>query len=226
MHKFNQRWRKKCWKISSFYLLLSQLYFYLVSLHFYPSGRPIYQHCCFLECILARSPEKIVSQIDLGSSLGPQSWFLASSPMQDIMGGTYPHQPFDLATFYPATFGSGQGALSNWSKILGNFKLPKFDGTSRYWKTWDKTFIRFLSIHQLDYVVEENFLDVLPLSPSNFAANKMVYYILEDAITPGSLAAKYLRQAAKWNGNEAYAKLYHGYSFPTRRQQLCSLQNW
>jgi hypothetical protein len=78
--------------------------------------------------------------------------------------------------------------------MLGNFKLPKFDGTARYWKTWDKTFVRFLSIHQLDHVVEETFLDVLPLSPNAFAANKMVYkmvyYILEDAITPGSLAAK------------------------------------
>ena len=41
----------------------------------------------------------------------------------------------------------------------------------------------------------------------------MVYYILEDAVTPGSLAAKYLRQAAKWNGNEAYSKLYNGYVF-------------
>jgi hypothetical protein len=124
-----------------------------------------------------------------------------------------PPQPVGSGAFYHATFGSGQGAFGIGSKMLGNFKLPKFDGTSRYWKTWDKTFIRFLSIHQLDHVVDETFLDVLPLSPSNFAANKMVYYILEDAITPGSLAAKYLRQAAKWNGNEAYEKLYHGYSF-------------
>jgi hypothetical protein len=41
----------------------------------------------------------------------------------------------------------------------------------------------------------------------------MVYYILEDAIVAGSLAAKYLRCAAKWNGNEAYAKLHDGYVF-------------
>jgi hypothetical protein len=81
------------------------------------------------------------------------------------------------------------------SKILGSFKLPKFDGTARYWKTWDKTFVRFLSIYQLDFVIEETFLDVLPLSPRNFEANKMVYYILEDAITAGSIAGSYLRQA-------------------------------
>jgi hypothetical protein len=99
------------------------------------------------------------------------------------------------------------------SKVLGNFKLPKFDGNSRYWKTWEKNFVRFLSIHQLDFVIEESFLDHLPLSPRDFGANKMVYYILEDALTPGSLAAKYFRQAAKWNGNEAYSKLYGRYVF-------------
>ncbi len=79
------------------------------------------------------------------------------------------------------------------SKILGNFKLPKFDGNARYWKTWDKTFVRYLSIHNLDFVLEEAFLAILPLSTRDFSANKMVYYILEDAVTPGSLAAKYLR---------------------------------
>jgi hypothetical protein len=99
------------------------------------------------------------------------------------------------------------------SKIVGNFKLPKFDGNARYWKTWDKNFIRFLSIHQLDFVIEESFLDLLPLTPRNFEANKMVYYILEDAVVTGSLAAKYLRQAAKWNGHEAYSKLHNGYVF-------------
>jgi hypothetical protein len=98
-------------------------------------------------------------------------------------------------------------------KFLGNFKLPKFDGTARHWKAWDKTFVRFLSIHQLDHVIAESFLDMLPLTPQAFHANKMVYYILEDAIIPGSLAAKYLRLAAKWNGNEAYGKLYDGYVF-------------
>jgi hypothetical protein len=98
-------------------------------------------------------------------------------------------------------------------KFLGNFKLTKFDGTSRNWKQWDKTFVRFLSIHQLDHVIEESFLVTLPLSPQDFNSNKMVYYILEDALVPGSLAAKYFRKAAKWNGNEAYARSYDGYVF-------------
>jgi hypothetical protein len=99
------------------------------------------------------------------------------------------------------------------SKLLANFKLPTFDGISRNWKPWNKTFIRFLAIHQLDGVIEENFMSVLPLTPRAFAANKMVYYLLEDAIVPSSLAAKYFRLAAKWNGNEAYSRLFNGYVF-------------
>jgi len=99
------------------------------------------------------------------------------------------------------------------SKILANFKLPTFDGLSRNWKSWNKTFIRFLSIHQLDHVIEETFLSILPLTPRDFAGNKMVYYLLEDAIVPSSLAAKYFRLAAKWNGNEAYSRLFNGYVF-------------
>jgi hypothetical protein len=99
------------------------------------------------------------------------------------------------------------------SKFLGQFKLTKFDGSSRSWKQWDKSFVRYLSIHQLDHVIEESFLDTLPLSPQDFNANKMVYYLLEDALVPGSLAAKYFRQAAKWNGNEAYMRLHDGYVF-------------
>ncbi len=121
-----------------------------------------------------------------------------------------PHQsaPTDDANSQPSFSVNSLG-----SKILSTFKLPKFDGNARQWKTWDKTFVRYLSVHQLDFVLEESFLAILPLSTRDFGANKMVYYILEDAITPGSLAAKYLRQAAKWNGNEAYSKLHDGYVF-------------
>ncbi len=123
-------------------------------------------------------------------------------------GQTHQSAPTDDANFQPSFSVNSLG-----SKILGTFKLPKFDGNARQWKTWDKTFVRYLSGHQLDFVLEESFLAILPLSTRDFGANKMVYYILEDAITPGSLAAKYLRQAAKWNGNEAYSKLHDGYVF-------------
>jgi hypothetical protein len=76
------------------------------------------------------------------------------------------------------------------SKFLANFKLSKFDGTTRNWKQWDKSFVRFLSIHQLDQGIEEDFLSVLPLSPQDFNSNKMVYYLLEDAIVIGIISSK------------------------------------
>jgi hypothetical protein len=56
-------------------------------------------------------------------------------------------------------------------------------------------------------------MDRLPLSPQDFNANKMVYYLLEDSIAPASLAAKYFRLAAKWNGNDAYSQLHDAYVF-------------
>ncbi len=96
-------------------------------------------------------------------------------------------------------------------KFLGNFKLDKFDGTARHWKAWNKSFTRYLAIHQLDYVIEPEFLDLLPHSQDAFTANKMVYYILESAIIAGSLATKYFRLAAKWNGHQAYYCLHDGY---------------
>ncbi len=89
--------------------------------------------------------------------------------------------------------------------------MNKFDGTARQWKAWNKSFIRYLSIHQLDYVIEDDFLDLLPHSQDAFAANKLVYYILEDAIMAGTLGTKYFRLAAKWNGHQAYFCLHDGY---------------
>jgi hypothetical protein len=34
------------------------------------------------------------------------------------------------------------------SKLLSTFKLPKFDGVARSWKLWEKSFQRFLGLHQ------------------------------------------------------------------------------
>ena len=108
--------------------------------------------------------------------------------------------------------GSDQGPLLN-SKLLGTFKLPKFDGSPRHWKSWDKAFERFLGLHQLDHVLDADFLLRVPLSQKAYAANKVVYFLLEDAVAPGSMAAKYVRQACKHNGHEAYEKLRNGYVF-------------
>ncbi len=51
------------------------------------------------------------------------------------------------------------------SKLLSTFKLPKFDGVARSWKLWEKSFQRFLELHQLDYVLEEDFMELLWVTP-------------------------------------------------------------
>ncbi len=92
----------------------------------------------------------------------------------------------------PVRYGPSGGPVGNQlvpplpqsPKFLSNFKLSKFDGSARNWKAWNKSFTRYLAIHQLDYVLELEFLELLPHSRDAFTANKMVYYILEDAIVP------------------------------------------
>jgi hypothetical protein len=61
--------------------------------------------------------------------------------------------------------------------------------------------------------LEEDFLSCPPLSRENFNANKIVYFLVEDAVSPGTLASKYIRQAALWIGNAAYTHLHNGFVF-------------
>jgi hypothetical protein len=99
------------------------------------------------------------------------------------------------------------------SKLLSSFKLPKFNGAARDWKAWDRAFQRFLGLHQLDHVLDEDFASKLWSNPGGKEANKLVFFLLEDAVAPGSLASKYVRQAAKWDGHGAYTLLHNGYVF-------------
>jgi hypothetical protein len=99
------------------------------------------------------------------------------------------------------------------TKLLAMFKLPKFDGVARSWKAWEKSFTRFLSIHGLDHVLEVEFLTILWTVPGAKAANKMVYFLIEDAVATGTLASKLVRQATKWHGHEAFTLLRNGYVF-------------
>jgi hypothetical protein len=80
-------------------------------------------------------------------------------------------------------------------KLLASFKLPKFDGVSKNWKMWDRAFQRFLGLHNLDHVLEDNFLNTVW------------------TVSVGSLASKFIRQATKWNGHEAFVLLHDGYVF-------------
>jgi hypothetical protein len=49
--------------------------------------------------------------------------------------------------------------------------------------------------------------------PDAVNANKVVYFLIEEAVAVGTLAAKYVRQAPKWNGHEAYLLLYNRFVF-------------
>jgi hypothetical protein len=77
------------------------------------------------------------------------------------------------------------------TKLLGTFKLPKFDGAAKHWKQWDRDFVRFLGLHQLEHVLLEDFESFLP-RPDAVASNKIVYFLIEEAVLPGTLASKYM----------------------------------
>jgi hypothetical protein len=47
-------------------------------------------------------------------------------------------------------------------KIKQNFKCPRFTGQTKDWKLWDKGFQRYLSIWDLDYVLNPDFFDEVP----------------------------------------------------------------
>jgi hypothetical protein len=96
-------------------------------------------------------------------------------------------------------------------RLRSTFKCPKFLGEARHWKLWNQGFVRFLSINQLDHVIEEDFLKA-SLTPELQDENKLVYYILEESVSGSPTASKYVRRAAMWNGNEAYYLLYGGFA--------------
>ncbi len=50
-------------------------------------------------------------------------------------------------------------------------------------------------------MIEEGFLSPL-LTMTQKDDNKLVYYILEDAVSGSPTASKYVRRAAVWNGHE------------------------
>jgi hypothetical protein len=105
------------------------------------------------------------------------------------------------------------GETKGHDKIKQSFKCPRFSGNAKDWKLWHKGFLRFLSIWDLDYVLDPSFFDQFPLSAQKVNDNKMVYFILEDATQGSPLAASYVRQAAVKNGFEAYYTLHDGFVF-------------
>jgi hypothetical protein len=101
----------------------------------------------------------------------------------------------------------------SYDKIRQSFKCPRFSGQCKEWKQWNKGFLRYLSIWELEYVLDPEFFDELPLTPVKKRDNKMVYYIIEDLVQHSPLAASYARQAPVNNRFEAYYTLHDGFVF-------------
>jgi hypothetical protein len=109
--------------------------------------------------------------------------------------------------------GDNPSLSRSYDKIRQSFKCPRFSGQAREWKQWNKGFMRYLSIWELEYVLLPEFFDDLPLPPTKVRDNKIVYYIIEDSVQNSPLAASYVRQAPVNNGFEAYYTLHDGYVF-------------
>ncbi len=77
-----------------------------------------------------------------------------------------------------------------------------------------KVFSAIPGLHQLDYVLEEDFFpELLWVAPGAKAENKLVFFLIEDAVAAGTLASKLVRQATKWNEHEAFTLLRNSYVF-------------
>jgi hypothetical protein len=73
--------------------------------------------------------------------------------------------------------------------------------------------MRYLSIWDLEYVLYPEFLDDPPLTSTKLRDNKMVYYIIEDAVQNSAMASSIVREAPANNGFEDYYTLHDGYVF-------------
>jgi hypothetical protein len=78
----------------------------------------------------------------------------------------------------------------------------------------------------LDYVIAEDFPH-RPKTAQTCEDNKLVYYVLEEAVTGSAIATKYVRRAPEWDGHTTYVLLFNGYSFsgPTEATLLLSQLN-
>jgi hypothetical protein len=121
-----------------------------------------------------------------------------------------PHDDRSVATMQ-ATVSSIPRSMD---KIKQAFKCPRFSGQQKDWKQWNKGFIRYLSIWDMEHVIDPDFVTCgYPLPPNKQQDNKMVYLILEDAVQSAPMASSYVRQAPAMNGFEAYYTLHDGYVF-------------
>ncbi len=91
---------------------------------------------------------------------GPPRVTPNSTVMVFVVHGQPAIQEPNLRSTSAALLPNVPGSPQIHSKLLGTFKLPKFNGTPKAWKQWDRDFVRFLGLHQLEHVLHADFLFV------------------------------------------------------------------
>jgi hypothetical protein len=170
--------------------------------------------------ITSNTPIRVFFATDATSSI------MATDPGRNPRNppsGNMPHSPYPRATLDPSGQGGFNGSpypspgpplgstpsRSTGDKLRSSFKCPKFLGEARHFKQWNKGFVRCIAIQQLDHVIDVAFV----MAPHFQEDNKLVYYLLEDAVSGSTVATKYVHRAPEWDGHAAYNCLYNGYSF-------------
>jgi hypothetical protein len=134
--------------------------------------------------------------------------FLALQPSGETPPPPPPPALLPRTTFDPLR----SSDRTSYDKLRATFKCPKFLGDPRHWKQWNKGFVRFMALQQLDHVLDVCF-KVVVMTVNHQQDNKLVYYLLEDAVSGSTVATKYVRRAPEWDGHAAYNSLYDGYAF-------------
>ncbi len=138
---------------------------------------------------------------------GPRSRLRQTSKPQPTLDPTIPPQG---SSWVEERTNKEEGGMDSrsYDKIKQTFKCSKFSGQPNDGKPWNKGFQRYLSIWELDHVLDLDFFNEIPLSKWKIRDNKLVYYIIEDATQGSPLTPSLLREASsgtKWIRSVLYA---------------------
>ena len=109
------------------------------------------------------------------------------SPAQNIQGPATGHHSIVQDEFSSSVSPSLDSR--SYDKIRQSFKCPRFSGLPKDWKMWDKGFKRYLSIWELDYVLDPSFFDHLPQAPAQRRDSKLRYFVIEESVQGSPLVS-------------------------------------
>ena len=110
----------------------------------------------------------------------------------------------------PPASGHRAEGYSYYQKLRQTFKLEPFSGLAKDWEAFERSLERYATIHGLGAVLEEDYRS----SPTfNFEQNQLFYYALQEAVSGAPQALSFFKQAAKWDGHDAYIHVHRAYHF-------------